>query len=137
MRRKLLDNAHPSTAASLDALARLMRDQAKLVEARELVRQRQTFSDAHPDDWQTFGARSLAGTILFLQKNYAEAEPLLLSGYEGMEQRKERMPAAEKSRLKEASQYVAQLYEATGRADQAAQWRQKLSQSGPAIEAKQ
>ena len=47
-----------------------------------------------PDDWLTFNARSLLGGSLLGQKKYAEAEPLLLSGYEGMKQREDKIPAA-------------------------------------------
>src|SRR5262249_2408509 len=37
-----------------------------------------------PDEWRTFETRSLLGASLLGQKKYAEAEPLLLQGYEGM-----------------------------------------------------
>ena len=59
---------------------------------------------------------------------YAEAEPLLLSGYEGMKQRVNQIPAIGKPRLKEALQRLVQLYDATGRADKAADWKQKLTE---------
>src|SRR5438046_9890167 len=39
-----------------------------------------------PDDWQTFNAKSILGGSLLGQKKYAEAQPLLISGYEGMKQ---------------------------------------------------
>ena len=37
-----------------------------------------------PDDWQRFRAESLLGASLAGEKKYAEAEPLLLEGYQGM-----------------------------------------------------
>ena len=49
---------------------------------------------ALPDDWRTFNARSLLGGSLLGQKKYAEAEPLLLSGYEGMKQREDKISRA-------------------------------------------
>jgi hypothetical protein len=63
------------------------------------------------------------------QKNYAEAEPLLVSGYDGMKQRHERIPAEDKPLLKEAVESLIQLYETTARPDKAAEWRQKLGRS--------
>jgi hypothetical protein len=63
------------------------------------------------------------------QKKFAEAEPLLLSGYEGLKQREQQIPPAVRAtRLKEALQRLVQLYEAKGRADQAAEWKQRLAE---------
>src|SRR5262249_47407651 len=45
-----------------------------------------------PDDFRTFNARSHLGAALVGQQKYAEAESLLLAGYEGMKQRE---PAVE------------------------------------------
>jgi len=86
------------------------------------IHERQT-----PDDWRTFDARSKLGGILLEQKQYAEAEPLLLSGYEGMKQREADIPAAGKPRLQETLQRLVQLYDATGRAAQTAEWKQQLA----------
>ena len=41
------------------------------------------------------------GATLLGQKKYAEAEPLLLAGYEGMKQREAKIPAAGKIRLRD------------------------------------
>ncbi len=81
-----------------------------------------------PDDWRTFNARNLLGGSLLGQKKYAEAEPLLLSGYQGMKQREEKILAAGRPRVPETLQRLVQLYEQTGRADQAAEWKQKLTE---------
>jgi hypothetical protein len=62
------------------------------------------------------------------QTKYAEAEPLLLSGYEGMKQREIKIPLEGKPRLRETLQRVVQLYEATNRPDQAAGWKRKLAE---------
>lgn len=62
-------------------------------------------------------------------QKYAEAEPLLLQGYEGMRAREPRIPAGSKPRLTEAGDRVVALYEAEGRKVTADEWRKKL---GPA-----
>ena len=81
-----------------------------------------------PDDWRTFNARSLLGAALLGQKKYADAEPFLLSGYEGLKQREATISAAGKVHLKEAVQRLVKLYEATDQADKAAQWKEKLAE---------
>jgi serine/threonine protein kinase len=81
-----------------------------------------------PDDWRTFNSRSMLGGSLLGQKKCTEAEPLLLSGGEGLEQREDKIPASGKYNLKYAFQRLVQLYEVTGRPDQAAEWKQKLAE---------
>ena len=79
-----------------------------------------------PDDWRTFSVRSNLGECLLNQHRYSEAEPLLLSGYKGMEERAATIPPDAKLRLKEALQRLVRLNEATERSDSAAEWKQKL-----------
>jgi non-specific serine/threonine protein kinase/serine/threonine-protein kinase len=79
-----------------------------------------------PDDWTIFNTQSMLGAALVGQKNYALAEPLLLAGYEGMKQREAKIPAANKPRLTEAINRLVQLYDASGRKDNADAWRKKL-----------
>jgi eukaryotic-like serine/threonine-protein kinase len=45
-----------------------------------------------PDAWTTFNGRSQLGGALLGHKRYADAEPLLLKGYEGMKQREDKIP---------------------------------------------
>ena len=79
-----------------------------------------------PDDWKTFNTKSMLGASLLGQNNYAEAEPQLLAGYEGMKQREEKIPPQGKVRLTEAIEGLVQFFEATGEKDKAAKWRKKL-----------
>ena len=85
-----------------------------------------------PDGWMTFNARSLLGEALLGQKRYAEAEPLLLSGYDGMKQREGQLPPAGKASLAESLQRLVQLNEAQGKPDKAAEWKQRLAELNPA-----
>jgi eukaryotic-like serine/threonine-protein kinase len=59
------------------------------------------------------------------QQKYADAEPLLLAGYAGMKKREAKIPPQGKVRLSEAVERLVQLYEATGKKDEAAKWRQE------------
>ena len=64
------------------------------------------------------------------QAQFAEAEPLLVKSYEGLQQRQSRRPDISRvAVLKEASQRVVQLYEAWGKPDQAAEWRKRLAEA--------
>jgi eukaryotic-like serine/threonine-protein kinase len=80
-----------------------------------------------PDNWRTFNARSMLGGSLLGQKKYAQAEPLLLSAYEGMKKREMDLPLEGKPRLNEALERLVQLYEVTDRLDQAAEWKRRLA----------
>ncbi len=51
-----------------------------------------------PDLWITFNTRSMLGDVLASQKKFADAEPLLLQGYEGMKQREKSIPPEGKVR---------------------------------------
>jgi len=104
----------------------------KFVEAESLARECLAIREkAIPDDWLTFNARSLLGGSLLGQRKYQAAEPLLLSGYEGLKQREDKIPAGVRlTRLKQSLQRLAQLDEETGRPEQAAEWRQKLAELG-------
>jgi serine/threonine-protein kinase len=80
-----------------------------------------------PNAWTTFHTQSLIGGSLLGQKKLAEAQPLLLEGYEGMQQRASQIPAAAKFRLVEAAQCLVDLYVAGDRPDQAAIWRKTVA----------
>ena len=82
-----------------------------------------------PDNWATFETESMLGEALLDLKKYTEAEPRLLSGYEGMKQREETMPPQDKPRLTRAVERLVKLYEAWDKRDQATKWRDLLTSS--------
>jgi tetratricopeptide (TPR) repeat protein len=79
-----------------------------------------------PDHWSTFNAHSMLGGAVLGRKKYAEAEPLLVSGYEGMKRREATIPPMGRIRLTEALERLVQLYESWGRPREAARWRAEL-----------
>jgi tetratricopeptide (TPR) repeat protein len=84
-----------------------------------------------PDDWKAFHTKSLLGVALLGQKKYADAEPLLVAGYEGMKRREDKMPQEDKARLIESLERLVQLYDAWGRKDNADEWRKKWEAAKP------
>jgi tetratricopeptide (TPR) repeat protein len=102
-------------------------------EAEAILREALTIREAsEPDAWTTFNTKSLLGGALLGQKKYAEAEPLLKAGYEGMKQRAEKIAPEAKVRLGEALDRLIELAEATGKAEDAKRWKdEKAKRSGP------
>jgi serine/threonine protein kinase/tetratricopeptide (TPR) repeat protein len=128
MRKQVLGDDSTDAAASLDNLGSVLRDARRLPEAEAALRECLAIREKKiPDDWRTFGARNTLGGILAAQSKWAEAEPLLLSAYEGLKKRETKIPAEHKTKIKEAAEHLAQLFEATGRADQAAEWKKKAA----------
>ncbi len=90
-----------------------------------------------PDDWRTFNTRRMLGSALLGQKKYADAEPLLLKGYEGMKEREKSIPksgGAEK-RIPEALDALIELYTATNKPEEVKKWqaeRAKYPEGKPA-----
>ena len=64
-----------------------------------------------------------------MQKKYAEAEPLLLQGYEGMNQVEATMTAQERYRLTEAGERLIRYYEETDQPEKARTLREELRTS--------
>ena len=69
---------------------------------------------------------SLLGDLLRGQGHHAEAEPLVVQGYEGMKAREPRIPVPERARLREAAERVVHLYEACNQPDRATAWKARL-----------
>ena len=79
-----------------------------------------------PDDWSLFDSQSMLGESLRGQRLFAEAEPALVTGYQGMVVRRVQIPAAQRSYLREAAQRVVRLYESWNKPQEAAAWRAKV-----------
>ena len=70
--------------------------------------------------------RSMLGGALLGQKKYAEAEPLLLQGAEGMKERRENIEPQGQDRLPEALERLVHLYDSWGKKEKAEDWRKQL-----------
>jgi tetratricopeptide (TPR) repeat protein len=118
----------PAHASALAARGSILLFQKKPDEAELKLRECLTIRQKiQPDDWTTFETKSLLGEALLDQKKFADAEPLLLSGYEGMKQRESTIPSQDKTtRLTRALERLVRLYEAWGQKDKAMKWRKEL-----------
>ncbi len=78
-----------------------------------------------PDAWSTFNTQSMLGAALLDQKKAAEAEPLLIKGYEGMKARENSIPktGGGELRIPEALDRLIELYTATNKPEQAKKYK--------------
>ena len=76
-----------------------------------------------PDAWTTFNTHSQLGGALLGQKKYADAEPLLLKGYEGLKAREATLPEQGKIRTPEALDRLIESSIAVNKLDDVKRWR--------------
>jgi tetratricopeptide (TPR) repeat protein len=126
-RRKTIPPASPLLASDLDGLGRNLLKQVKWSGAEPVLRECLAIrAKMVPDDWSRFHAMSRLGEALLGQDRYAEAESLIVPGYEGMKAREAKIPARRKPQLLEAAERVVKLYEWWGKPEPAAAWQRKL-----------
>jgi tetratricopeptide (TPR) repeat protein len=80
-----------------------------------------------PDHWTTFDAKSLLGEALLAQKKYAEAEPLLLDGHQGLRKHQSKIPIHDRTCIPRALERLVGLYGAWNKKDEADRWRKELA----------
>ena len=123
-RRHALGSDHPATVASIADVALADISEGKFVQGETLAREvLEFYRKKAPDDPERFRAESLLGASWAGQKKYSEAEPLLLEGYNGMLERKNRMSAPDQVEREQAREFLVQLYRAWGKTAKAAEWR--------------
>jgi lipopolysaccharide biosynthesis regulator YciM len=126
-RRHALKTNSPVLAADLAKLATNLMKQSKWLEAEPLWRECLTIrAELQPDDWSRFITMSELGGAVLRQKKYAEAEPLVVGGYAGVQARATKVPSQSRARLLEAAGRVVELYEKWGRFEKAREWKMKL-----------
>jgi len=83
------------------------------------------------DTWERFNVDSMLGAALSAQKKFAEAESLLVSGYEGMSPRKPTTNLVMTSRFtqEQAGEAIVQLYADWGKADKRNEWAERLKKN--------
>lgn len=127
LQRGVLAGDHPRRLASMNDLAALYIRRGKYSAAEPLLREALNGHDqSGTDTWVRYYCRSLLGASLAGQRKYAEAESLLLSGYQGMLQRQTAIPFERRPALSYGAWWIVQLYEAWGRPEKVGQWREKL-----------
>lgn len=120
----------PQRASTLASWGSLLLEEKSFVEAEKVLRECQAIRDkAEPNAWGTANTNSLLGGALLGQKKYAEAEPLLMAGYEGLSKHTATNAAVGKTRLRQAVTRLVELYTGWGKPEEAAKWKRVLEQT--------
>ena len=116
------------TAALLLTITTCLKQLDRLKEA-ELAAQESVAirKEIMPDEWGYFNSLSIYGDCLLKQGNLAEAEPLLLQGAEGLQERANILPESEKAKiLTDAVERLVKLYSALDKPDEVNKWQAQL-----------
>ena len=131
--RRVQGVEHPDTLKYSLELGTLLVRTGRSAEAESLLRSSIAgYEKSAADDWLLFSAKSLMGDALLRQHRFADAEPLILEGYRGLQQRAGTMQASRKADITAAGERILRLYVAWGQSDKASQWRLRLVESRPA-----
>jgi tetratricopeptide (TPR) repeat protein len=128
VQRRVVGREALNTLISESNIGWLRIQQQKFSEAESVLRDALNALDrTSPTSWERFDCQNLLGQSLAAQRRYAEAETLMLAGYEGMSLRKPTPQAANSlATVNEAGQAILNLYLASGQAEKAAEWKSKL-----------
>ncbi len=127
IQRRVLGEVHPDTLNSWGGLGRIQLRERKYVEAEPTLRDAlKGYEKVMPESWERYNCQSMLGGSLEGQKNYREAEPLLISGYGGLMQREATIPLEDRRVLSDAGERIVQLYESWEKPEKAAEWRERL-----------
>jgi serine/threonine protein kinase/tetratricopeptide (TPR) repeat protein len=107
--------------------------QGRYPEAESVAREALAHLENRPpgswDYWSVFHAMSLVGGSLLGQKRYAEAEPFLVRGYEGLRESEALINPGFNRWLRHAGDRLACYYEATNQPEKARRLREELRSS--------
>ncbi len=121
--RKQFPKDSPQLAGELAQFGASLMQAHAFPDAEALLRECLAIREkTQPDAWTTFNTMSMLGGALSGQKKYAEAEPLLLKGYEGMKQREKTIPKGGEIRIAKALDRLIEYYTATNKPDEAKKW---------------
>jgi serine/threonine protein kinase len=135
--RQQMPKDSPQLAGALAAIGRMLLEIKRFAEAELLLRECLAIREkTQPDAWNTFNTRSMLGGALLGQKKYAEAEPLLVKGYEGMKEREKTIPPQSSDRIPKALDSLVELYTATNKSKEADNWRAERAKYPQAKKAK-
>jgi tetratricopeptide (TPR) repeat protein len=102
----------------------------KYAEAEPVIREALTADEKNlPGSWDILRDRLLLGASLAGQTQFADAEPLLIAGFEGLLRRKNGMPPESRFWLDDAGPLIVRLYQDWGKPDQAAAWTRRLRET--------
>jgi eukaryotic-like serine/threonine-protein kinase len=129
--RQSLGERHRFTGVALCNLAHLLFATGDLDAARAHFREGLSIlEEVHPENHQELAHNRVRfGAVLVALRRFAEAEALLLRGYQTLEAQL----GVEHTRTRQAAERLVELYEAWGRTEQGEPYRLALTQSWPGV----
>jgi pentatricopeptide repeat protein len=122
--RQTLPNDSPQLARQLAGFGSDFLEMKEYAAAEPLLRECLAIREKKESNvWTTFNTQSMLGGSLLSQKQYKDAEPLLLKGYEGMKDREKDISPQDAIRISEALDRLIELYTATDKPQEANKWR--------------
>jgi serine/threonine protein kinase len=136
-RRRVLGAQHPLTTQTMAYFSELLLRMGRYAEAEALSREGlNNFEKPGDDTWWRYYLQSVLGASLTGEKQYREAEPLLLSAYAGLVQRKTAIPEPNRPSIQDSAEWTFQLYRAWGQPEKANAWQARLAkESGDGVQA--
>ena len=129
--RRVLGADHPITAAALASLGWMRVRQQRYSDATPLLREALAIREKKtPNAWARYNTESLLGEALVGQAKYIEAEPLLVAAHWGLIEQKANIPQSSRAVLHESGERIVQMYQAWGKPEKVADWREKLRSGG-------
>ena len=128
-RRQARNPRAGSLAQTLEQLGLCLLAEDRFEEAAKTFAECASFRETiDSDHWLTNRARSYRGTALVGLGRFEEAEPLLVEAARAVEQASASIAANMRDReVNNAFEHVAQMYDAWGRPDDAAAWRDQTA----------
>jgi serine/threonine protein kinase/Tfp pilus assembly protein PilF len=116
---------NPNYAEKLALLGLNLLKQKRWTDAESTLRECLTMREKYQSEgWGTFNTHSLLGGALLGQKEYANAEPHLLKGYEGMKAREQSIGPKGFTRIPEALDRLIQFYTETNKPEEVKKWQE-------------
>jgi len=127
--RRILGLKHANTTTSMDTLGLVLLAQRKYVEAEPILRECVAARhESLPGDFRLFATEAALGESLAGQGKRAEAEGLLLAGYDGMKEHEQRTSAVNRRRLIQAGDGIVEFFRRNGETAKVAEWQRKVDQ---------
>jgi uncharacterized protein HemY len=124
VRHRLGDTASTAYASDLSNLGQFLIRKRLFKEAEPVLRDCLAIRvKSAPGIWPRFNTERMLGEALLGQGRYAEAEPLLRSGYEGIKARAHQTGPVDGVRYAEALDRLIELYTATNNPDEVTKWQ--------------
>jgi hypothetical protein len=119
-----------NTVATIANIGWVRLQQKRFTDAEQSFREALAILTRTPasTSWERFNVDSMLGATLAAQRKFDEAEPLLISGYEGMKTAQRATTNANTSRFTQdqAAEAIAQLYADWGKPAKQTEWNEKI-----------